>query len=106
VILASVPLITGLLALAAWVLWKLTLGTTRPRATVAPERGAQERDTHRLGERALALADAPCECHSSGSIEEVGPALAERTRYLARHIPGAKYVELPGTDHFFFTGNP
>lgn len=72
VILASVPLITGLLALAAWVLWKLTLGTTRPRATVAPERGAQEREPHRLGERALALADAPCECHSSGSIEEVG----------------------------------
>jgi pimeloyl-ACP methyl ester carboxylesterase len=30
----------------------------------------------------------------------------EHARYLARHIPGAKYVELPGTDHFFFTGNP
>lgn len=29
----------------------------------------------------------------------------EHARYLARHIPGAKYVELPGTDHFFFTGN-
>jgi hypothetical protein len=72
VILASVPLITGLLALAAWVLWKLTLGTTRPRVTVAPERGAQEREPHRLVESALALADAPCECHSSGSIEEVG----------------------------------
>ena len=30
----------------------------------------------------------------------------EHARYLARHIPGAKYVELPGTDHFLFTGNP
>ena len=30
----------------------------------------------------------------------------EHARYLARPIPGAKYVELPGTDHFFFTGNP
>ena len=30
----------------------------------------------------------------------------EHARYLARHIPGAKYVELPRADHFFFTGNP
>ena len=37
VILGSVPLITGLFAFAAWVLWKLTLGTTRPRGTVAPD---------------------------------------------------------------------
>jgi pimeloyl-ACP methyl ester carboxylesterase len=29
----------------------------------------------------------------------------EHARYLARHIPGAKAVELPGTDHFFFTGD-
>jgi pimeloyl-ACP methyl ester carboxylesterase/class 3 adenylate cyclase len=29
----------------------------------------------------------------------------EHARYLAQHIPGAKCVELPGTDHFFFTGN-
>jgi len=36
VILGSVPLITGLLAFAAWLLWKLTLGTTRPRVT-APD---------------------------------------------------------------------
>src|SRR6188768_3139309 len=27
----------------------------------------------------------------------------EHARYLARHIRGAKYVELLGTDHFFFT---
>jgi len=37
VILGSVPLIMGLLALAAWTLWKLTLGTTRPGVTVAPD---------------------------------------------------------------------
>ena len=26
-------------------------------------------------------------------------------RYLAEHIPGAKYVELPGEDHHFFMGD-
>jgi class 3 adenylate cyclase len=26
-------------------------------------------------------------------------------RYLAEHIPGAKYVELPGEDHLFFVGD-
>jgi len=26
-------------------------------------------------------------------------------RYLAEHIPGAKYVELPGDDHYFFVGD-
>jgi pimeloyl-ACP methyl ester carboxylesterase len=26
-------------------------------------------------------------------------------RYLAEHIPGAKFVELEGTDHLFFTGD-
>ncbi|MEO7336331.1 MAG: adenylate/guanylate cyclase domain-containing protein [Caldimonas sp.] len=29
----------------------------------------------------------------------------EHARYLAQQIPGAKYVELPGADHFFFTGD-
>jgi class 3 adenylate cyclase len=29
----------------------------------------------------------------------------ELPRYLAAHIPGAKFVELPGTDHFFFSGD-
>ena len=29
----------------------------------------------------------------------------EHGRSLARQIPGAEYVELPGTDHFFFTGD-
>jgi pimeloyl-ACP methyl ester carboxylesterase/class 3 adenylate cyclase len=28
-----------------------------------------------------------------------------QAHYLARQIPGARYVELPGTDHFFFTGD-
>jgi class 3 adenylate cyclase len=26
-------------------------------------------------------------------------------RYLASHVPGAKYVELPGDDHIYFTGD-
>jgi pimeloyl-ACP methyl ester carboxylesterase/class 3 adenylate cyclase len=29
----------------------------------------------------------------------------EHAYYLARRIPGAKFVELPGQDHFFFTGD-
>jgi DNA-binding SARP family transcriptional activator/class 3 adenylate cyclase len=29
----------------------------------------------------------------------------EHARYLADHIPGAKYVELPGDDHLVFTGD-
>jgi pimeloyl-ACP methyl ester carboxylesterase len=29
----------------------------------------------------------------------------EMGRYLAEHIPGAKFVELEGTDHLFFTGD-
>ncbi len=28
------------------------------------------------------------------------------SRYLAGQIPGAKYVELPGSDHFYFSENP
>jgi hypothetical protein len=36
-ILGSVPLIMGLFAFAAWILWRLTLGTIRP-GTVAPDR--------------------------------------------------------------------
>jgi pimeloyl-ACP methyl ester carboxylesterase len=26
-------------------------------------------------------------------------------RYLTEHIPGAKYVELPGEDHLFYVGD-
>ena len=29
----------------------------------------------------------------------------ESGRYLAEHIPDAKYVELPGKDHFPFVGD-
>ena len=29
----------------------------------------------------------------------------EMGRYLAQHIPGAKFVELEGTDHLYFTGD-
>ena len=29
----------------------------------------------------------------------------ENARYLARHIPHARYVELPGIDHFFWIGD-
>jgi pimeloyl-ACP methyl ester carboxylesterase/class 3 adenylate cyclase len=29
----------------------------------------------------------------------------EHGRYLAEHIPGAKYIELPGVDHFSFLGD-
>ena len=29
----------------------------------------------------------------------------ELPRYLAARIPGARFVELPGTDHFFFSGD-
>jgi class 3 adenylate cyclase len=32
-------------------------------------------------------------------------APVEFSRYLAAHIPGAEYIELPGTDHFFFSGD-
>jgi class 3 adenylate cyclase len=28
------------------------------------------------------------------------------SRYLAEHIPGARHVELPGTDHAIFAGDP
>jgi pimeloyl-ACP methyl ester carboxylesterase len=39
--------------------------------------------------------------HRSG--DQLVPIKAART--LAKHIPGARYVELPGTDHFFFVGD-
>jgi len=35
-ILGSVPLVTGLFAFTAWVLWKVSLGTTR-RVALAPD---------------------------------------------------------------------
>jgi pimeloyl-ACP methyl ester carboxylesterase len=35
--------------------------------------------------------------------DQVVPIKAART--LAKHIPGARYVELPGIDHFFFVGD-
>lgn len=39
--------------------------------------------------------------HRTGDLDiEVGGA-----RYLAEHIPGAKYVELPGDDHLVFVGD-
>jgi pimeloyl-ACP methyl ester carboxylesterase len=30
----------------------------------------------------------------------------EEGRYLARHIPGARFVELPGIDHLPWAGDP
>jgi class 3 adenylate cyclase/pimeloyl-ACP methyl ester carboxylesterase len=30
---------------------------------------------------------------------------ADHSRYLAEHIAGAKYIEFPGTDLFYYTGN-
>jgi pimeloyl-ACP methyl ester carboxylesterase len=30
---------------------------------------------------------------------------AHHSRYLAEHIAGAKYIEFPGTDLFYYTGN-
>jgi len=33
------------------------------------------------------------------------PVRVEHARYLAQHIPGAKYVELPGEDHIPFVGD-
>ncbi|MCI4347635.1 MAG: adenylate/guanylate cyclase domain-containing protein [Thermoplasmata archaeon] len=39
--------------------------------------------------------------HRSGDLDvDVGNG-----RYLARHIPGAKYVELPGDDHLWWVGD-
>jgi class 3 adenylate cyclase len=40
-------------------------------------------------------------------LHRVGDPLAavEHGRYLAEHIPGAKYVEMPGDDHLVFTGD-
>ncbi|MDQ2961700.1 MAG: alpha/beta hydrolase [Pseudomonadota bacterium] len=37
-------------------------------------------------------------------VEDPG-ALVETSRYRAEHIPGAKYVELPGNAHLHFVGD-
>ena len=68
------------------------------------------------GARALALVTYETDASQALPVIRVPTLILHRTedrmvpvehaRYLARHIPGAKYVELPGTDHFFFTGNP
>jgi class 3 adenylate cyclase len=39
--------------------------------------------------------------HRTG--DQIIPVKAGRT--LAKHIPGARYIELPGVDHFFFVGD-
>lgn len=35
-----------------------------------------------------------------------GPDIVGGSRYLAEHIPGARHVELPGSDHVVFAGDP
>jgi len=55
--LASVPLITGLAAIAVWIPCKLTLGSTRPRVSVARLVAARHVGLDRPGTGALALAD-------------------------------------------------
>jgi class 3 adenylate cyclase len=37
---------------------------------------------------------------------EIARIPAEHGRYLAEHIPGARYVEVPGTDTFLWAGDP
>ena len=44
------------------------------------------------------------QCLLEGSLNR-GPDEQDLPNRALR-IPGAKYVELPGTDHLFFTGNP
>ena len=39
--------------------------------------------------------------HRTGDI----PIRVGHGRYLSEHIPGARYVELPGDDHFFWVGD-
>ena len=34
------------------------------------------------------------------------PDIVAGSRYLAEHIPGARHVELPGSDHAIFAGDP
>ena len=68
-------------------------------------RGSRCVDAH--GVRDRYAAGPPCD-----SSADLGPSShkdrmvhVEHARYLAEQIPDAKYVELPGTDHFFFTGD-
>ncbi len=41
-------------------------------------------------------------------VNRVGdsPGVVGGSRYLAEHIPGARHVELPGSDHAVFAGDP
>ena len=38
-------------------------------------------------------------------VGRAGWRFSEHTRYVAEHIDGARYVELPGEDHLFFVGD-
>ena len=62
----------------------LRYGFTRDARALLPTLSVPTLVLHRLGNRFI----------------EVGAG-----RYLAEHIPGARYVELPGEDHLFYVGD-